>query len=167
MIRLTKVAIPTLSPDLRSITRHASFCGVCLNLSPAVAEACIGGREHLYSNGQAWDFTSTFGDLLAAANDGCGSCRILRGAIEGVFPGVVVWSEESWEEKEIMTTMVEANVLRVYLPDFFETVKDGVEVGLNTDFLQPNALFELYALEGRSLSCFMKTIAYPLLITDL
>jgi hypothetical protein len=149
MIRLTKPAIPSLSADHRNITRHPSFCGVCLNFSPVVAEACIGGREHLYQNRRAWDFTSTFADLLTAIDDGCASCRILREAIDGVYPNVAAWGEELWGDKEIMITMVEGNVLRAYLPEFFNGDKDeGGWIGLNTDILHPNASLELYAHEG-------------------
>jgi hypothetical protein len=163
MIRLTKEAIPSLSPGLNNITRHPSFCGVCLNFSPAVADACIGGREHLSWNGQAWDFTSTFADLLSAINDGCASCEVLREAIDGVYPRVAAWKDELWGEKEMMITMVEGNVLRVYLPEFYDEAK-GFPDGLNNDLLHPNALFELYAQEGGISSFARYTIRYFLLL---
>jgi hypothetical protein len=150
MIKLNKPAIPFITPNLRSITRHPSFCGVCLNLSPLVAEACNGGRENLYFNGQAWDFTCSFTELLAAIGDGCASCWISREVVDGVFPGVVAWGEKAWDEKELMVTMVEGNVLRVYLPDFFDGVKmDEIKSGLSTDVLSINATLELYAYERR------------------
>lgn len=158
MIELSKPAIPLGAQDEDQITRDPSFCGVCLNLSTVVAAACLGGRENLFlfdvgQEHQVWDFRCTFADLLAGINDECASCRIIKQAIDGVFPGRATWEEDISEVSELTITMVEGNVLRIYLPDFFvkdQSKQQKVAATPNMAMIQPNASIELYCCKSRS-----------------
>lgn len=156
MIKLTRPAIPPVTQDKKGhVTQDPSFCGICLNFSPLVAEACHGGRENLYlynidSRIQIWDFSSSFADIVVGIEDGCGSCRIIQEAIDRVFTGRVDWSEELWLEKELTVTMAEGNVLRIYLPGFFDQDEVGKQRGFgpNIGMIHPNASIELYCYES-------------------
>jgi hypothetical protein len=155
MIELTKPAIPVAAQGGSNLTQDPSFCGICLNFSPVVAEACHGGRENLYlynvnPKTQVWDFSSTFAGLLAGVNDDCGSCRVIKEAIDGVFLGRVNWGEEVWAEKELNVTMSKGNVLRIYFSGFFD--HDGKcerrDLSPNVSMIYPNSSIELYCRES-------------------
>lgn len=130
MIRLMKHAIPVATLEEPRLRFHPSFCGICLNLSCAVAEECNGIREKLnggetYLGWQSWDFEATFGDLLVGISDGCASCQLIKEAIDGVFPGAVVWDDEIWNEKEVSITMLKGNILTLWLRQFPDDNSSG------------------------------------------
>ena len=126
MLKLTRAPVPTVPPDAvegdleKLLTRHPSFCGVCLNLSIDVAKACHGGRQHLHCLPgivDSWTFLSVLDDVKAGIAEGCGSCTLLKMAIDAEFCKALDWDDPENGELDIHVTMQDGFILNLYIPE--------------------------------------------------
>jgi hypothetical protein len=120
---LTGPVIPVPPPDdsRDRLRKHPSFCGVCLNLSTAVADECHGLRENLtrFQDEVTWEFWISLADINVTTTLGCATCQLLVLAIDGAVPNRAEWTDEFCEDRELIITMTESTNLNVYLAGEF------------------------------------------------
>ena len=114
MLQLTKSARPTATGPRRLLRDHPSYCHVCTNFEYDVAQCLIGLRNDIFAQAanRFIEVSATASEIYEGAENGCGSCSVLRWCINEATKAWAVWLPEDWK-----VTMVycDGNAMRVYL----------------------------------------------------